>query len=117
MTKPRLRQIRSPLKEAGLRLKPANNRTRSVRNTSGGRWRTLREAVMQRDQGLCQVCAKAGRVTLATETDHIVPVHRGGRDEVDALQAICRPCHLEKTKREMAELQGAGGGFDPSRDL
>lgn len=45
---------------------------------------------------------QAGKVTAATEVDHIVP-HRGDerlfRDEKN-LQSLCRPCHSRKTAVE-----------------
>jgi len=34
------------------------------------------------------------------EIDHILPVDEGGRDELDNLQTLCRPCHKAKTKEQ-----------------
>lgn len=66
----------------------------------GHQWRKLRDAVMRRDGFLCQVCKSTGRYTPADEVDHIVQKADGGTDHPDNLQAICKPCHKEKTARE-----------------
>jgi 5-methylcytosine-specific restriction protein A len=69
----------------------------------GGRpWRRKREAVLKRDQYLCQPCMRAQRVTVATQVDHITPQAEGGTEAMDNLQAICTECHDVKTKAETA---------------
>jgi 5-methylcytosine-specific restriction enzyme A len=72
----------------------------------GAEWRKRRERIMQRDCGLCQPCRNAGRVTVATAVDHIVPKAEGGTEEDGNLQAICKPCHDTKTAREAAKGRG-----------
>lgn len=72
----------------------------STQRGYGAFWRRLRAQVLDRDQGLCQPCLKAGRVTAAREVDHIKAKARGGTDELANLQAICLPCHRAKTARE-----------------
>lgn len=66
----------------------------------GSAWTKLREAILRRDDYLCQVCAEAGQITNAKEVDHIVPISQGGDDEPYNLQSICRPCHIAKTAKE-----------------
>lgn len=67
----------------------------------GGRpWRRKREAVMKRDQYLCQLCKQKGRITEATEMDHIVNVAEGGTDDESNLQSLCTPCHDAKSQAE-----------------
>ena len=66
----------------------------------GYAWRKLREQAMRRDGGLCQPCLATGRVTPATECDHIVPKAQGGLDTLGNVQAICRQCHKAKTGLE-----------------
>lgn len=61
---------------------------------------------MDRDDWLCQPCQRKGRITPATEVDHITPKSRGGTDDLGQLQAICRECHQAKTETESAEAQG-----------
>lgn len=66
----------------------------------GAEWGRLRIIVLKRDKYLCQPCLRLGRVTRATEVDHIVPKHLGGTDDPANLQSICNPCHKAKTARE-----------------
>lgn len=62
------------------------------------RWRRLRAAVLA-EQPLCGACRHAGRATVATDVDHVVP-HRGDTrlfwDHAN-LQALCHACHSRKT--------------------
>jgi len=37
---------------------------------------------------LCVMCEKEGRVTVAEEVDHIIPLHKGGPDTWDNLQGL-----------------------------
>ncbi|MGV6491373.1 HNH endonuclease [Stenotrophomonas rhizophila] len=55
---------------------------------------------MRRDAYLCQPCKGQGRVTEATEVDHIRNVAEGGTDDESNLQAICACCHGAKTQAE-----------------
>ena len=68
-------------------------------------WRKLRAQVLLRDGFRCQVCGRAGKM----EVDHIVPMEKGGHPtDPDGLQAICVPCHIDKTRGERgaAEIPG-----------
>ena len=56
--------------------------------------------VLTRDDHLCQACLSRDRVTPANQVDHIVPRAKGGSDDMDNLQALCKPCHDAKTKTE-----------------
>lgn len=66
-------------------------------------WYKLRDAIMVRDQYMCQPCLANDRLTPATEVDHIVPKSKEGTDNPDNLQAICQTCHIEKTLREQGK--------------
>lgn len=50
-------------------------------------------------------CANCGCVG-PLETDHVVPLHRGGKDEWSNLQSLCVPCHTAKTAREAGDRAG-----------
>ena len=50
-------------------------------------------------------CANCGCVG-PLETDHVVPLHRGGKDEWSNLQSLCKECHASKTAREAGERAG-----------
>jgi len=66
----------------------------------GHAWRKLRVHVLERDGYLCVYCAKANRHVQATDVDHSVPKYKGGTDEMDNLQSLCRKCHAKKTATE-----------------
>ena len=69
------------------------------------RWRRRSRLFLQANP-LCKMCEAAGRTSLATLTDHIVP-HRGDEtlffDEAN-FQPLCAPCH----DGAKAELENKG---------
>jgi 5-methylcytosine-specific restriction protein A len=69
----------------------------------GTAWDKLRRHIMQRDKHLCQPCKRASMITPAQQVDHIIPKAKGGTDDEDNLQAICKTCHEGKT------IQDSGG--------
>ena len=72
---------------------------RALRKTY--RYQKFRDRFMRRNP-LCAECARQGLVTVSEEMDHIVPVVEAPDRIWDKtnLQALCRPCHEEKTARE-----------------
>ena len=70
------------------------------RGLVGSRWAAVRRVVLDRDGYRCRECGRAGRL----EVDHVKPLADGGApfDPVN-LQALCRSCHIVKTRRENAE--------------
>jgi 5-methylcytosine-specific restriction protein A len=85
-------------------------RTSSAARGYGHRWGQLRTQVLIRDRGLCQVCATRSQIGIATEVDHIVAKAAGGSDAIENLQAICHPCHVEKTAADRRVLKSKQGG-------
>lgn len=83
---------------ASLRTLGAPGSTLRVR---GRPWRRLRARILAA-QPLCVHCERAGRVTLATELDHRVPLSQGGTDDPANLDPICSDCHQAKTAAEAA---------------
>lgn len=54
-----------------------------------------------RKHPLCVECLKKGKLTAATDVDHIVP-HRGDRRlfwDTSNWQSLCGTCHKQKTAR------------------
>ena len=68
---------------------------------------------MARDAGQCQLCKRAGRMTLARAVDHIVSKARAATlrwtraqtDDPSNLEAICDPCHAVKTEAEQGKVK------------
>ena len=69
----------------------------------GADWERLRAQVLYEAAGLCQcpACKTLGRLRLATEVDHIVPLWAGGHPtDRSNLQALHVDCHNAKTLAE-----------------
>lgn len=81
-------------------LKPPSAAPAGTKRTRGSAWMATRDKVFRRDRGLCQPCERAGRVTLAEQVDHILPLCLGGTDDLSNLEAICPACHQAKTAAE-----------------
>ena len=54
---------------------------------------------------LCAACMARGIPAVAVEVDHVTPLHQGGPEAGDNLQALCGPCHRAKTRQR---TQGNG---------
>src|SRR5688500_1528324 len=62
----------------------------------GRKYRQQRAALLKREP-LCRPCKAKGRVTAATQVDHIRSLAQGGAAyDPDNLQPICGPCHQDK---------------------
>lgn len=48
-------------------------------------------------------CESCGMLTTDLEADHKIPLFKGGADKESNMQALCKPCHFEKTRLEIAE--------------
>ena len=84
----------------------------ATKRITGRKLQALREALFSRSP-LCMQCEAEGRVTLATQRDHIVSLEQGGADDDDNTQALCLACHDIKSKGESAHARAkrwAGGG-------
>lgn len=44
-------------------------------------------------------CAHCGAIT-DLESDHIVPLHKGGTNAWSNLQSLCKECHVRKSLRD-----------------
>lgn len=65
-------------------------------------WAAVRAEVLTRDAFQCQVCKRAGRLTIGTTVHHIIPVRVDPSKKLDPnnLETICRACHnKEHTER------------------
>lgn len=67
-------------------------------------WQAVRRQVLQRDNYLCQVCKRAGRITPATTVHHITPLRVDYSKRLDPanLETICNACH-NKEHNERAQ--------------
>lgn len=57
----------------------------------------LRLAVLERDGFCCRLCGRSAQTHgVALEVDHIIPVARGGSNDMSNLQALCEDCNAGK---------------------
>lgn len=66
-------------------------------------WKKLRKQTLNRDNWLCCECARNGKVKPATEVDHIIPLSKGGTNDLSNLQSLCHECHTAKTHSDNKE--------------
>jgi len=59
-------------------------------------------AAMAKSDGKCVAC----KTTEDLQVDHIMPVSRGGTNDIDNLQMLCRDCNASKRNKTMEEWQG-----------
>ena len=71
------------------------NRQNAERGGSGWAWQRIRAQALDRDMHMCQQCGRA-----ATEVDHVVPLHRGGTNELRNLRSLCTEHHQAKTNKD-----------------
>ncbi|PPJ61953.1 HNH endonuclease [Cuspidothrix issatschenkoi] len=58
----------------------------------------VRTYVFQRDKYQCQSCGKISQETHLS-IDHIIPLSRGGKNDISNLQTLCLTCNQQKTDK------------------
>ena len=59
--------------------------------------RGLRHEVFKRDNYTCCECGATKEDGVTLHIDHIIPVSKGGTDELSNLQTLCKACNLNKS--------------------
>lgn len=57
---------------------------------------SLRYDVMRRDGFRCQLCGATAKDGYKLHVDHIIPVSKGGRTEMQNLRTLCERCNMGK---------------------
>lgn len=68
--------------------KPEHNRRVPKRSARNNFSKSVRQAVYERDNGICQMCKGKG-----TEIHHVFFKSRGGRGVITNGLTLCQPCH------------------------
>ena len=69
--------------------------TGTTARTRGRRGQQMRQQVKRAAGGKCALCPMPG-----AQVDHIVPLARGGKDDLSNMQLLCFSCHANKTREE-----------------
>lgn len=89
----------------------------AAKRITGRTLQRLRRELFERAP-LCAECQRQGRVTLATQRDHIVPLEEGGEDVETNVQGLCAACHDVKSKTERARgVRRAWGHYRDDDDV
>lgn len=59
--------------------------------------RGLRKEVFKRDNYTCKECGAKKSEGATLHIDHIIPISKGGTDELSNLQTLCADCNLNKS--------------------
>lgn len=65
-------------------------------------WYALVTEVFQRDNYTCTYC---GAIGGEIECDHIVPVSKGGKNEVSNLATACQTCNRKKGAKDASDFR------------
>lgn len=71
-----------------------------TRRLPESQWAKLRKKVFERDDFTCQYCGARGK---PLECDHVLPISRGGPNEIDNLVTACKPCNQSKRNKTPTE--------------
>lgn len=77
----------------GVTIRP--EKTPPRKGLASSEWKAIRLQIAARDGLVCHYCAAAVKPSSFT-VDHIVPVSKGGTDDLSNLVACCRPCNSKK---------------------
>jgi len=80
-------------------VRPTNRSGSADRRWTGRKLQTWRKRILSREP-LCRHCRAKGRIALATEVDHLVPLECGGDYTDDNAQPLCAACHVVKTAKD-----------------
>ena len=65
-------------------------------------------AVLARDNWTCCSCGRSSREDgITLEVDHIIPRSKGGTDDLENLQALCKKCNIGKSNKDSTDLRKA----------
>lgn len=92
------------LRRASDRMRQTRYRMR--RRMSPAAWETVRGQVIARDGTDCAYC---GNRADPPNIEHMLPLSRGGTNDLDNLCVSCGPCNSSKGDQTLEEWTGNGG--------
>jgi len=70
-------------------------------NTDVKLWKSITSNVFKRDNYTCSYCGAIGGIL---EADHIVPISKGGTNDLDNLTTSCRTCNRQKKDKSASQF-------------
>lgn len=70
-------------------------------------WSRIRSAVYARDDYTCQYCGERGK---KLECDHVIPLSRGGSNDMSNLKTACFRCNRSKRDKTLEEWKAQHDG-------
>ena len=92
----------------GDKAKAIVHRRRSLKKASGGRYSAAEWNALVSHYG--NKCLGCGRDDLPLTVDHIIPIAKGGRSDIDNLQPLCRACNSRKRDKVIDYRPDSGNG-------
>lgn len=80
------------------RNKIGNGKNKKVKNGRTPFTKSIRHEVFKKDNYKCVECG-VSKKERCLHVDHIIPISRGGTDELDNLQTLCDGCNLAKSNK------------------
>jgi 5-methylcytosine-specific restriction protein A len=74
---------------------PENIKYEDYRNSWNVVRKKMTRLVMKRDKHECRICGSKKNLQI----DHIYPMARGGTNDLDNLQILCKKCNLKKSDK------------------
>ena len=97
-----------------LRIRSNERRIRPTRRVA---WpKGLKRELMKRQNYTCVYCGRR-RIARSFDIDHILPVVRGGTNDLGNLQVICQPCNQRKGIQTDGEFRARYARLVPPRRL
>jgi HNH endonuclease len=62
-------------------------------------------SVLARDNWTCCSCGRTPADGVSLEVDHILPRSKGGTDDIDNLQTLCKKCNIGKSDKDSTDLR------------
>ena len=76
----------------------SNSTSTNIQRTRNVSART-RVLVLERDNYTCQMCGRTRYDGVKLEVDHIIPVSKGGSDDISNLRTLCFDCNRGKSDK------------------
>lgn len=82
-----------------------------IRRIAGRALQALRKRHLT-ENPLCVICQAKGKLSRATNLDHVLALVNGGDHSAENFQGLCHACHTEKTRADLGYKPKIEYGID-----